>query len=279
MAKDGDETLIASVTSHYATARRLFTRSSSFLADATFAIRQGTPDQTIAALSEKCALSDADRQKLADLCARKGGAGFLAEKVADMNREAFHRSAFALNALVQLLCVDLGAQFSVSLPQLKFLLVFMNLFLAMVAHYARRKRLRELIAGPSRLPSRRRCFGMLPNKAYNKAVKRSSRPFAQAAWRENSVYKPAYYLNAATLSSAPSSSSRRRSSSSLSASCSARSSACSPRWRWPSTFGAASEPRRIRAGRGRGRSRSIATSIFDERARRRGRAHALSWQL
>ena len=199
MAKDGDETLIASVTSHYATARRLFTRSSSFLADATFAIRQGTPDQTIAALSEKCALSDADRQKLADLCARKGGAGFLAEKVADMNREAFHRSAFALNALVQLLCVDLGAQFSVSLPQLKFLLVFMNLFLAMVAHYARRKRLRELIAGPSRLPSRRRCFGMLPNKAYNKAVKRSSRPFAQAAWRENSVYKPAYYLNAATL--------------------------------------------------------------------------------
>jgi len=57
---------------------------------------------------------------LRELAASKEGAAFIGEKIQGMNRGAFHRSAFALNAFTQLGFVDLAAQLSMTLPQLKW---------------------------------------------------------------------------------------------------------------------------------------------------------------
>jgi hypothetical protein len=40
---------------------------------------------------------------------------------------------------------------------------------------------------------------MFPNRDYNRAVKKHSRPYARAAWREKSLYRPGYFFNAATI--------------------------------------------------------------------------------
>jgi hypothetical protein len=62
-----------------------------------------------------------------------------------------------------------------------------------------RQHFRALLAGPNVLPPKRRLWGLLRNRNYNRAVKKSSRPYAQSAWKEKSVYRPAYFLNALTI--------------------------------------------------------------------------------
>ena len=125
--------------------------------------------------------------------------GFFDEKIASINRAAFHRSAFALNAATQLFFVDLAAQLYLSFPALKIALVAANLLLALVAHYEMRQLLAALIAGPNALPPKRRFFGMFPNPDYNRAVKKSSRHYARSAWKEKSLYRIAYFSNAASI--------------------------------------------------------------------------------
>jgi hypothetical protein len=191
--------LMDSIFTQVASARGLYGRVSDFLTRATFKISAGTPQQTIAALAASFGLGEADQKKLADLCATKSGAAFFAEKVETMDREATHRSAFALNALMQLLFVDLAAQIGLSFFTLKLLLTAANVLIAILAHLGRRQALRELLDGPNALPSKRRLFGLVANKSYNKAVKRNSQTHAETAWKEASIYRVAYYVNAATL--------------------------------------------------------------------------------
>jgi hypothetical protein len=62
-----------------------------------------------------------------------------------------------------------------------------------------RQSLRALLAGPNALPPKRRLLGLSRNPKYNKAVKKSSRPHARSAWKEKSVYRPAYFLNALSI--------------------------------------------------------------------------------
>lgn len=198
MAAEPDR-LIDAVTSRYANARNIMTRLSDFFGRATFNIRRGSPEETIAAVAARWPLGDEQRRILSTLGENKAGAVFIDEKVQDINREAFHRSAFALNALAHLLFVDLGAQLFLSLPQLKLALVGANLVLATVAHFAMRRRFRELLAGPNALPPKRRFWGLARNPRYNRAVKQSSRPYAQSARRESALYRPAYFFNAGTI--------------------------------------------------------------------------------
>lgn len=194
------EKLLGTVTSHYAAARGFLSRLSAFVARVTFKIPKGdTPGETIDELGRRWALSEDERLTLHILVRDKPGAAFFDEKIQSINRAAFHRSAFALNAATQLLFVDMAAQLYVSLPQLKLGLFLANLLLAVLAHVEMRQQLRALIAGPNALPPKRRFFGLLPNPEYNRAVKKNSRHYARSAWKEKSLYRPAYFLDAASI--------------------------------------------------------------------------------
>lgn len=194
------EKLLDTVTSHYTAARGFLSRLSSFIARVTFKIPKGeTPGETIDEVGRRWGLSEEERLTLHILVRTKPGVAFFDEKIQSVNRAAFHRSAFMLNALTQLLFVDMAAQFYVSMPMLKLAMFVANLVLALVAHFEMRSLVAALIAGPNALPPKRRFFGMFPNPDYNRAVKRSSRHYARSAWKEKSLYRPAYFINAASI--------------------------------------------------------------------------------
>jgi hypothetical protein len=194
------ENRLGTVTSHYAAARGFLSRLSSFVARVTFKIPKGaTPGETIDELGRRWTLDEEERLTLHILVRDKPGVAFFDEKIQSINRAAFHRSAFALNAATQLLFVDVAAQLYVSLPQLKLGLFAANALLALVAHFEIKQLLRALIAGPNALPPKRRFFGLFPNPEYNRAVKKNSRHYARSAWKEKSLYRPAYFLNAASI--------------------------------------------------------------------------------
>jgi hypothetical protein len=194
------EKLLDAVTSHYATARGFLARLSAFVAAVTFKIPKGaSPGETIDELGRRWRLTEEERLTLHILVRAKPGAAFLDEKIQAINRAAFHRSAFILNAATQLLFVDLAAQLYVYLPQLKLALFAANLLLALIAHFEMRGLFRALIAGPNALPPKRRFFGLFPNPDYNRAVKKHSRHYARSAWKEKSLYRPAYFVNAASI--------------------------------------------------------------------------------
>jgi hypothetical protein len=193
------EGFFASVTSRYAMARDFLTRASTLISQVTFNIKGATPQEAIAELGQRWKITDSQRGVLRELAASKEGAAFIGEKIQGMNRGAFHRSAFALNAFTQLGFVDLAAQLSMTLPQLKWALVAANLLLAWIAHDSIRQNYKALLAGPNALPPKRRFWGLAPNPAYNRAVKKSSLTHARSAWQEKSIYRPAYFFNAITI--------------------------------------------------------------------------------
>ena len=193
------DNLLNSVVSSYANARGFLSRASSLLSTITFKVARGKPEESIADLDKKFGLDAGQQQTLFALAATKSGPAFIDEKIQDINRAAFHRSAFALNALAQLLFVDLPAQVGVSFFYLKLALVAANLVLALYAHVSLDWTLDDLIAGPDALPPKRRFFGLAVNPRYNKAVKNRSRPYAREAWKEKSLFRPAYFINAATI--------------------------------------------------------------------------------
>jgi len=194
------EKLIGAVTSHYAAARGFLSRASAIVAKATFKIPKGaSPGESIEELGKRWTLSEEERLTLHILVRTKPGVAFLDEKIQSVNRAAFHRSAFALNAITQLLFVDVAAQLYISLPQLKLALFGANLLVALVAHYEMRALFRALIAGPNALPPKRRFFGLFPNPEYNRAVKKHSRHYARSAWKEKSLYRPLYFVDAASI--------------------------------------------------------------------------------
>jgi hypothetical protein len=194
------EKLLDTVTSHYSAARGFLARLSAFIARVTFKIPKGaTPGETIDEVGRRWGLAEDERLTLHILVRTKPGVAFFDEKIQSVNRAAFHRSAFLLNAATQLLFVDMAAQFYVSMPLLKLALFAGNLLLALVAHFEMRSLVAALIAGPNALPPKRRFFGLFPNPDYNRAVKRSSRHYARSAWKEKSLYRPAYFVNAASI--------------------------------------------------------------------------------
>jgi hypothetical protein len=193
------EHLLDSMTSRYAMARSFLARLSTLVGQVTFKIKRGAPAETIEEIGRKWKLDNEQRQFLVELGNTKAGAAFIDEKVQNINRGAFHRSAFALNAFTHLGFVDLAAQLFLSLPELKLALVAANLILAGIAHAEMRQHFRALVAGPYALPPKRRFWGMFTNPKYNRAVKKSSRPYAQSAWKEKSLYRPAYFFNAISI--------------------------------------------------------------------------------
>jgi hypothetical protein len=193
------EHLLSSVTSRYAVGRNFLIRLSTLLSQVTFKIKRGAPSETIEEIGKKWKLDDKQRQFLIELGNTKAGTAFIDEKVENINRGAFHRSSFVLNAITQLAFVDLAAQLYVSLPQLKLAFFAANLILAGTAHAEMRLNFQALVAGPNALPPKRRFWGMFPNPKYNRAVKKTSRPYARSAWKETSLYRPAYFFNAISI--------------------------------------------------------------------------------
>lgn len=193
------ESLVEALATRYASARGLLGGLLAFFAKATCKIAPGAPAATIDALAASFALGEADKQRLRDLVSTKAGEAYFFEKLDNLNREAAHRSAFVLGAVVQLFFVDLAGLVGLSFLPLKIALALANLLVAVLAHMSRREQLRELLEGPNALPPKRWLFGLFANKHYNKAVKRNSLAYAEMAWREDTLYRPAYYANAATL--------------------------------------------------------------------------------
>ncbi len=196
MEPDPTPLVAAATSSRFAVTRRWLARVSGWAAKATFRIKRGAPELTIAELGKSWPLSETQRAALLQLGTSKPGAAFIDEKVGDINRAAFHRSAFVLNAATHLLFVDLGAQLLLSLWELKVALVIGNLLLALLAHWQMRTHFRALLAGPRALPKKRRMWGLLSNPRYNKAVKKNSKPYARSAWKEKTLYRTAYFGNA-----------------------------------------------------------------------------------
>jgi len=195
----GESDFLSSLTSRYATARGLFARVSTFLNKATFKIKRGAPIETIGEIARRFKTDDYDLLVLKERGETKAGAAFIDEKALDINRASFHRSAFALNAFTHLFFVDLAAQLSFSFLPLKFAFALANVVLALLAHSSVRQSYRALLAGPNALPPKRRFWGMSANPAYNRAVKKNSRSYAQSAWEEKSLFRPAYFVNAAVI--------------------------------------------------------------------------------
>lgn len=193
------ENILGTVTTHYAKARGVLSRVSGFINWVTFRIEKGQPAELVAEVGRRWKLDEEEQLRLVSLAGTKPGAAFIEEKVQNVNRASYHRSAFILNALTQLLFVDLAAQLYVSFPALKIALVVANLALALVAHFEMRGQYQALAAGPNALPPKRKLWGMFPNRDYNRAVKQHSRPYARAAWREKSLYRLGYFVNAATI--------------------------------------------------------------------------------
>jgi hypothetical protein len=199
MQAEPEHIVEAATGSRFAVTRRWLGRVSTWSAKATFRIKRGAPALTIAELGARWTLSEPQRTFLLKLGETKPGAAYIDEKVAGINRAAFHRSAFVLNAAAHLLFVDLAAQLLLSLPELKLALVAANLLLALIAHVEMRQHFRALVSGPRKLPKRRRLLGLLRNPRYNKAVKKSSKPYARSAWKEMTLYRTAYFVNAAAI--------------------------------------------------------------------------------
>lgn len=193
------ENILGTVTNHYAKARGALSRVSGFVNWVTFRIEKAPPAELVAEVGRRWTLDDDEQLRLLSLAGTKPGAAFIEEKVQNINRASYHRSAFILNALTQLLFVDLAAQLYVSFPLLKIAFVLVNLALAAVAHFEMRGQYQALAAGPNALPPKRKLWGMFPNRGYNRAVKEHSKPYARAAWREKSLYRPGYFFNAATI--------------------------------------------------------------------------------
>ena len=192
--------LIETATSRrFAATRDWIDRIATLFGRLTFRIKRGTPQETLEEIAKRWTLEERPRQFLLRYGATKPGALFIDEKVQAINRAAFHRSAFVLNALTQLLFVDLAAQLTMSWPALKGVAVVANLLLALIAHFEMRKNFHALVAGPGRLPKRRRWLGLLANPKYNRAVKKSSKPYAKAAWKEKSLYRLGYFINAGSI--------------------------------------------------------------------------------
>lgn len=177
----------------------VFARLTAAVNRVTCRMTRGTTEETIAEIDKRWHLDDRQRQYLVELDSRKAGSAFIDEKIQDINRAAFHRSAFALNAFIQLLFVDVPALLSLSFFPVKLLLVIANVLLVLIAHTSMRTDFRSLLAGPNTLPPKRRCWGLLSNPRYNKAVKKHSRPHARAARKEKALYRPAYFGNAVTI--------------------------------------------------------------------------------
>jgi hypothetical protein len=188
-----------SLASRYFSARGFFARMTQFFDRVTFRVKRGTPQEMIDEVVQKWKLDQAQRDVLLGLASSKSGAAFIDEKVQDINRAAFHRSVFVLNAVTQLGFVDLAAQIYASLPLLKFLLVLANLCLVWIAHAALRQQIRAMLSGPNALPPKRIFWGLFRNPEYNRAIRKHSRPYARSAWLENSIFRPAYFLNAGTI--------------------------------------------------------------------------------
>jgi hypothetical protein len=193
------DNLLDTVVSSYANARGIFTRANTLISAVTFKVARGNPEESISDLDKKFGLDATQQQALFTLAGTKGGPAFIDEKIQDINRAAFHRSAFALNAVAQLLFVDLPSQIGLSFFYMKLALVLANALLALYAHVSLDWTLDDLVAGPGALPPKRRFFGLAVNPRYNKAVKNRSRPYAREAWKEKSLFRPAYFINAATI--------------------------------------------------------------------------------
>ncbi len=191
--------IVASAASLYGKTKVFIEKTSAFFGQVTFNIKRETRAETVAEIVRKWRLDENSHKFLMQLSSTKAGAAFIDEKVEEINRGAFHRSAFALNAVAQLGFVDLPAQLSLSFPAAKIALVAANILIASVAHLEMRAAYRALLAGPKALPSKRRLAGLLSNPAYNKAVKKRSRPYAKMAWIEKTLYRSAYFANAATI--------------------------------------------------------------------------------
>ena len=169
---------------------------SEFKDKATCQIVGATTEERIEALAKRFNKVAKNKQKLLYLLATAEGRQFVDQKIDTINREAFHRSAFFGNALVHAGFVNFSLLTLLPSYQLKLAFVGANLAISGFAHIQMRRELSRLVKGPQALPSKRKFFGLLKNKKYNKAVQASAKPHARQAWRERYLYRTGYFANA-----------------------------------------------------------------------------------
>lgn len=164
----------------------------------TYQLEGATPEVLAGSISKRFNLKASGQEKLQELLKTKEGRDFILERADAINRESYHRTAFAFNAAAQFGLVDItGLLLPIPYWYAKLGLAGLNAGLSLYAHHRMHREVKSLLKGPQKLPPKRWFFGLLRNRQYNRAVQNASKAYKKAAWRENVIYRPAYFLNGA----------------------------------------------------------------------------------
>jgi len=175
-------------------------RANSIWKDKTQPIKGRSFDDKYESIQNHYSLSDNNKNKLDAVRGQDGGDKFISVKVDEINDYASHRAAFFINALAQLLLVNLS-----SLPLMGFipamwfkvLLVTINLLMVLTALWRLRTKKNRMLLGPSEEPEWT-FWGMFRGnrRKHNLHIKEQAQPYKV---RMRSLYLPISCLHCCSL--------------------------------------------------------------------------------
>jgi fatty acid desaturase len=146
---------------------------------------------------------DTDEQNdLASVDDEDDGQDYIKRRIADINRNASHRTAFLVNAAIQFLIVNLASLSLLSfIPDLwfKILLIGANLFVAFIAWRRIKSSRNKILKGPSDEPEWS-FFGMFRSnrRKHNQHIKELAEPH-KIRMRDERLFSIMYLVNALTI--------------------------------------------------------------------------------
>ncbi len=143
-----------------------------------------------------------EQDKLDTVAQQEKGRAFILDKVDAINRYASHRTAFLLNAMIQLLLVNIGVVTVLSFISplySKLLLVGVNLLMVFVGWRRIRVSKKQLLLGPLQKPQWS-IWGVFRGnrRKYNKHIKKEAKPY-KIRMRDERLFMMIYLLNAITI--------------------------------------------------------------------------------
>ena len=177
-------------------------RANDYWDDKTQPVHGSTLSEKLDSLKTYFKLDSADESDLQQVQNEDGGSEFIHRKVNDVNRNASHRTAFAANALFQLILVNVS---SISLLSFvpdswfKVILIGANLAVAFIAWRRIRNSKSQLLKGPSDEPDWS-FWGMFRSnrRKHNQHIKDLAEPH-KILMRDERIFSILYTANAITL--------------------------------------------------------------------------------
>ena len=177
-------------------------RANDYWDDKTQPLRESDNANKFDNLKTYFKFDSKDQTKLQKIQKEEDGEDFIERKIDDVNRNASHRTAFVVNALAQLLLVNVSSFSLLSfVPEswFKILLVGANLLVALIAWRRIRNSKSQLLEGPSDEPNWS-FWGMFRSnrRKHNQHVKDLAEPH-KIRMRDERLFSIMYVVNAVTL--------------------------------------------------------------------------------